>query len=75
MKKTFGIVSCIVGILLILAGAAWKRNPVPFFIIGGADGPTSVFVAGKLTRVPASLLIVTGIVLLTAAIIFYWKNR
>jgi oxaloacetate decarboxylase beta subunit len=44
-------------------------------IIGGADGPTSVFVAAKLNSVPVSLLIVIGIVLLIVAIIFYLKRK
>ena len=71
MKKILGIVAGIVGIISVIVGVALKMNNNAIAIIGGADGPTSVFVAGKLNSVPVSLLIVTGIVLLIVAIIFY----
>ena len=71
MKKILGIVACIIGMIFVIAGVALKMNNNAISIIGGADGPTSVFVAVRLNSVPVSLLIVTGIVLLIVAIIFY----
>lgn len=45
-------------------------------IIGGADGPTSVFVAGKLNSVLVSILLIAiGVVMLIVAIIFYLKRK
>lgn len=44
-------------------------------VIGGADGPTMVFVAGK---VPSSNWMVgaaVGVVLLAAGMVLIWKNR
>lgn len=48
MKKILGIVAGIVGIISVIVGVALKMNNNAIAIIGGADGPTSVFVAGKL---------------------------
>ena len=49
MKKGIGIISCIIGILLAVIGVVMKvKGNMAVSIIGGADGPTSVFDAGKL---------------------------
>ena len=50
MKKILGIVAGIVGIISVIVGVALKMNNNAIAIIGGADGPTSVFVAGKLNN-------------------------
>ena len=63
MKKVFGIGSCMVGIVLVIS------------VIGGADGPTAVFVAGKLNGDFSIILILIGIVLLAVAAIVYWKKN
>ncbi|WP_287097015.1 hypothetical protein [Blautia sp.] len=52
MKKILGIVAGIVGIISVIVGVALKMNNNAIAIIGGADGPTSVFVAGKLNNCP-----------------------
>lgn len=75
MKKILGIVAGIVGIISVIVGVALKMNNNAIAIIGGADGPTSVFVVAKLNSVPVSLLIVIGIVLLIVAMIFYLKRK
>ena len=52
-------------------GVALKMNNNAIAIIGGADGPTSVFVAGKLNSVLVSILLIAiGVVMLIVAIIF-----
>ena len=43
MKKILGIVAGIVGIISVIVGVALKMNNNAIAIIGGADGPTSVF--------------------------------
>ena len=75
MKKILGIVDGVVGIIFIIAGIALKMNNNALSVIGGADGPTSVFVAAKLDSVSVSLLIGIGIVVLIVAIIFYLKRK
>ena len=49
MKRILGICTCIVGILFVIVGIVLKMNNNAVSIIGGADGPTSVFVATKLS--------------------------
>ena len=54
-------------------GVALKMNNNAIAIIGGVDGPTSVFVAGKLNSVLVSILLIAiGVVMLIVAIIFYF---
>lgn len=76
MKKVFWIVPCIVGMLFVSFWGIMKvKENTAVSIIGGADGPTSVFVVAKLNSVPISFLIVIGIVMLIVAIIFYSKRK
>ena len=77
MKKVFWIVPCIVGMLFVIFWGIMKvKENTAVSIIGGADGPTSVFVAGKLNGNSAVKLIIIGIVLLVAAVIaFFSKNN
>ncbi len=44
-------------------------------IIGGADGPTSVFVVGKLNGNLTITLFIIGIVLLVVAVIAFFKRK
>ncbi|MFR2835491.1 MAG: oxaloacetate decarboxylase [[Clostridium] nexile] len=76
MKKVLGIGSCIVGLLLVVFGSIMKmKENTDVSIIGGVDGPTSVFVAGKLNSDLAIILILIGIVLLVIAVIAYLKRK
>lgn len=76
MKKVFGIGSCIIGMLLVISGAMMKlKGQTAVTVIGSADGPTSMFVAGKLNGDFAVMLIVIGIILLAIAAMIYWKRK
>ena len=76
MKKILGIVAGVVGIISVIVGVALKMNNNAIAIIGGADGPTSVFVAGKLNSVLVSILLIAiGVVMLIVAIIFYFLKK
>ncbi|RHR00062.1 oxaloacetate decarboxylase [Clostridium sp. AF20-17LB] len=75
MKRILGICTCIVGILFVIVGIVLKMNNNAVSIIGGADGPTSVFVATKLSSGSVNLLIVIGIVLFAIAVICFLKRR
>ena len=86
MKKTAGIVILISGIVLLAAGiissvagvaALLKiRSNVPsnISIIGGADGPTAVFLAGKL-GLPVYVSIIAGFILLVTGIIIIARRK
>jgi len=43
-----GIIST--GVAIVTAMWITRRKPVSIAIIGGADGPTSIFLAGKIGR-------------------------
>ena len=73
IKKILGIVAGVVGIISVIA---LKMNNNAIAIIGGVDGPTSVFVAGKLNSVLVSILLIAiGVVMLIVAIIFYFLKK
>ena len=75
MKKILVIVAGIVGLIFVITGAALKINNNAISVIGGVDGPTSVFVATKLNSSSVSMFIVIGVILLVAAIFFYLKRK
>ncbi len=75
MKKKMLIVLAALGALLAVIGYGYKnRYAMSIGIIGGADGPTAIFVAGK-----TGMLLYAGIALLAAALVLLicriWKNR
>ena len=75
LKKVVGISTGIVGVLCIIIGGIMKaKENTAVSIIGGADGPTSIFLAGKLNGNAAILLMVAGIVVLAAGG-FAWLKR
>ena len=50
-----------------------ENNSVSISIIGGADGPTSIFLAGKIgTGFKLTIALVAGLVILLAAVVI-WK--
>ena len=68
MKTTMAIILGVMG--LVLAGfnaiLKWKKQ-MSVSIIGGADGPTSIFLAGKIGNDFSVAGIVVGILLLVIA--------
>ena len=68
MKKTMAIILGVLG--LVLAGFSailkWKKQ-MSVSIIGGADGPTSIFLPGKIGNDFSVAGIVVGILLLVIA--------
>lgn len=75
MKNVLGITVSIIGIILIIIGSILKLNNNTISIIGGADGPTSVFVATKLNSAPITILMIIGMVMLIVAIFFFLKKK
>lgn len=68
MKKTMAIILGVMG--LVLAGFSailkWKKQ-MSVSIIGGADGPTSIFLAGKIGNDFSVAGIVVGILFIVIA--------
>jgi Na_pump_decarbB: sodium ion-translocating decarboxylase, beta subunit len=68
MKKRLGIIAGILGIVLAVIGIVLKQKEnTAVSVIGGADGPTSIFIAGKLNVDNFIFMIVVGIILLILA--------
>ena len=72
--KWISVFTGLVGSILIIAGALFTRNKA-ITVIGGADGPTSVFIAAKPSPVTSTVLLVSGIIIILGTIIIVFKNR
>lgn len=74
MEKKLGIITGILGIALVAIGGVLnqKVNTV-LSVIGGADGPTSVFIAGRLNV--DVYIIVIGIILVAIGGVVLYKHK
>lgn len=71
MRKGITVILAAAGIILAISGIITKvKETVAISIIGGADGPTSVFLAGKLGSGFSIGAIAAGIVFLVLAVLF-----
>lgn len=76
MKKRLGIIAGILGIVLAVIGIVLKQKEnTAVSVIGGADGPTSIFIAGKLNVDSFIFMIVVGIILLILAGVIFYKRK
>lgn len=76
MKKMVGIIMGIFGIILSVVGIAVKlKESVSVSVIGGVDGPTSVFVAGRVNENAPAHLLLTGMILLVIGAIVFRKRH
>ena len=74
MKKAITIIIAVLGILLAVIGIHWKtKAAVAISIIGGADGPTSVFIAGKVGDGLILGTIIVGIIFAGIGFLIYRK--
>lgn len=71
MKKKLLAVLAAVGVALAIIGYGMKnRHAASIGIIGGADGPTVIFVAGK-----TGLLLHIGVAILAAVLVAFFVLR
>lgn len=76
MKKWLGIMTRILGVVLTVIGIVLKQKEnMAVSVIGGADGPTSVFIAGKLNGDMFISFIIIGIILLILAGVILYKIK
>ena len=76
MRKILGMIGGVIGMLLVIWGIAMRtKENAAVAIIGGADGPTSIFVAAKLDESFICLILAVGVVLIVAAVIMVLKKR
>ena len=76
MKKTVGIIMGIFGIILSVVGIVvkWKES-VSVSVVGGVEGPTSVFVAGRLNENAPIQLLLSGMILLVIGAVIFRKRH
>lgn len=75
MKK-IGIVATIVGAITIIMSIVLKfMEEKTVSIVGGADGPTSVFVAGKIGNGSGMIGILVGIGIIVVGLIIILRKR
>lgn len=75
MKRAVGGVIAIVGFVLSVFGIITKAKGVTSIVIGGADGPTSVFIAGKVGNGFGLGTIFVGIILVVAGVVIFIKSK
>ena len=75
MKK-IGIISIFMGIVFVFINTIIKiKERASISIIGGADGPTSIFVAGEVGNEFGNLGIIAGIIFLAVGIYIFLKKK
>lgn len=76
MKKILGIILTVIGIMMTVVFLIFKiKGQMSVSIIGGADGPTSVFVAGKVGSPLAITGIIAGIAVLAVGIFMVARKK
>lgn len=76
MKKILGIILIAIGILTAIFGLILKvKGQVSVSIIGGEDGPTSIFFAGKVGGMGAVIGILVGIMLLAVGVVMIARKK
>lgn len=82
-KKIIAVLAIIIGVLMVISGVApmiigailEAQVSTSVGIIGGADGPTAVFVAGRLGIWSVIVEILVGVLLIIAGIWGYWRCK
>lgn len=76
MKKWLAVIVAAIGIIIAGFGIGAKiKGAASIGIIGGADGPTAIFVAGKVGDGFSLGIIVLGIVLVVVGVLIYRKMK
>ena len=76
MKKALGICSIIIGLVLIAKEVLSKIEVnIAIKTIGGADGPTAVFVAEKLGGAKYNGLVAGVLLLVIGIVLVFWKRK
>lgn len=74
MKKVVGGIITVIGLVLAVTGIVTKVNGATSIVIG-ADGPTSVFIAGKVGNGFGIGTIFAGIILGVAGVFIIIKSK
>lgn len=77
MKKVVTVLLGLVGVMLVVFNffLKFKNAPTKVSVIGGADGPTSIFLAGKVVPNLSLMGVIIGVILIVVAIILATNKR
>lgn len=77
MKKVVTVLLGLVGVMLVVFNFFLKveNTPTRVSVIGGADGPTSIFLAGKVVPNLSLMGVIIGVILIVVAIILATNKR
>ena len=74
MKKWLGLIAGIIcGIIVYFVIDAKMSEQYAISVIGGADGPTSIFIAGKIGA--SDIFLAAGVICLLVAFVVWLVNR
>lgn len=74
MKK-IGTGTLVVGIIIVIIGIAMKIHERSISLIGGADGPTVIYVAGNIGRGFGILEMILGVILLGFSVFLIFRKK
>ena len=76
VKKVLGIIMGILGVVLVIIEILLKmKESMSISVIGGADGPTSIFLAGRIGVNLSILIIIVGVILMVIAGFILFKRK
>ena len=72
MKKIISVIVIILGVIFVAIGVVAKvKESASIAIIGGADGPTSIFLAGRVGTGFSIGTILLGVIVIIIGIVIY----
>ena len=76
VKKVLGIIMGILGLVLVIIEILLKmEESMSISVIGGADGPTSIILAGRIGGNISILIIIVGVILMVIAGFILFKRK
>lgn len=76
MKKIFGILLSVIGSIIAISGLILKiKGQVSASIINEANGPTSIFIAGKIGGTSAVIGVLVGIILIILGVAIIVRKK
>lgn len=76
VKKVMGIIMGVLGaVLVVIEILLQMKESMSISVIGGADGPTSIFLAGRIGGNLSILVIIMGLILMLIAGFILFKHK
>lgn len=76
MNKVIGIVLGVIGVAAAALSIMIRtKGNASISIIGGADGPTSIFLAGKVGGASSTITIIIGIIFVVIGVLAFTRRK